>query len=528
MTLAAADTAYTAGPLGYLAFCTSAREILRVVFAEEFGFWISNNGDWHASPFFPSEDDPAPAPWPADAIQTVCAAVAESCRPSIAPLNSGRCLLGIPVQDHGTMHAVAVREFSGDAPDLLLRLAEAFLREWSERAEAAQRHAENEALVEQVTQDFEELVFLRSVACYLDISENNAGLASIAEPLLLPLNDSVRALSLDLYETSDIDSPAVHVGKEELAPGVARRLIEQFGPAAQQQPVIQNALHQTADGADFPGVRQFLLVSVQSVSHSLGWLLAVNHETPFDPDELRWKLGRHEFGTHEASLLETAAGIFAAQAGNVELLREKEDMLVRVVRAMVSAIEAKDRYTHGHSERVALYSRCIARQLGYNDKHAERIYFSGLVHDLGKIGISDAVLNKPGRLTDEEYDEIKRHPDEGWSILHNIEQLAYVLPGMLQHHERYDGKGYPDGLKGDEISLDARIIAVADAYDAMTSNRPYRDGMPVAKADQTLREGAGTQWDADVVEGFFNVYDKITKIREYYRQQYKAARKPQT
>ena len=140
------------------------------------------------------------------------------------------------------------------------------------------------------------------------------------------------------------------------------------------------------------------------------------------------------------------------------------------------------------------------------------------MHDVGKIGVSDATLKKPGRLTPEEFAEIKRHPDEGWSILRDLSQLRYVLPGVLYHHEQYDGRGYPDGLAGEAIPLDGRLLAVADAYDAMTSDRPYRRGMPVARAEEILRAGAGAQWDPRIIATFFAIRDDIQRIQFGYER----------
>ena len=143
-----------------------------------------------------------------------------------------------------------------------------------------------------------------------------------------------------------------------------------------------------------------------------------------------------------------------------------------MVRSLVSALDAKDEYTCGHSERVALYGKILAEQAGYTEEERDRLYLTGLLHDVGKIGVSDAVLKKADKLTDEEFAEIKRHPDEGWAILQDLKQLQYVLPGVLFHHERVDGAGYPDGLAGTEIPKDGRLLAIVDAYDAMTSDRP--------------------------------------------------------
>ena len=265
-----------------------------------------------------------------------------------------------------------------------------------------------------------------------------------------------------------------------------------------------------------------------SSRRTLGFFVAINR-TSLGLLEIEARLQDQslmEFGTAEATLLGSAGSILAAHAHNLALLKQKESLLTSVIRAMVSAIEAKDQYTRGHSDRVALYGRALAEQLGLSDNYQEKIYLSGLLHDVGKIGVSDATLRKPGKLTDEEFEEIKKHPDEGWAILNDIEQVRDILPGVLYHHERIDGRGYPDGLRGLDIPLDGRILAVADAYDAMTSDRPYRQGMPVEKADSILREGAGTQWDAAIIDAFFEAKDEINRITQEYEMPNKPRRHP--
>ena len=171
-----------------------------------------------------------------------------------------------------------------------------------------------------------------------------------------------------------------------------------------------------------------------------------------------------------------------------------------VVQTLAQAIDAKDNYTNGHSSRVAAYTKEIARRAGYSEKEQNEIYMMGLLHDVGKIGVPDAVINKPGKLTDEEYDEIRKHPLIGARILGNIRDMPSLAEGARWHHERYDGHGYPDGLKGDSIPEKARIIAVADAYDAMTSNRSYRSRMDQTKVREELERGKGAQFDPRFAE----------------------------
>ncbi len=190
-----------------------------------------------------------------------------------------------------------------------------------------------------------------------------------------------------------------------------------------------------------------------------------------------------------------------AQAKNREIESFKEAqhkeriMFEQTAEALANAIDAKDRYTRGHSARVAMYSRLIAEKAGLPEDACEKVYFEALLHDVGKIGVHDDILNKEGRLTDEEFRQIKLHPVFGSQILSSIQQSPYLSLGAHYHHERYDGTGYPDGLAGEAIPESARIISVADAYDAMTSSRSYRSPISPEKVRQELTEGIGKQFD---------------------------------
>ncbi len=161
---------------------------------------------------------------------------------------------------------------------------------------------------------------------------------------------------------------------------------------------------------------------------------------------------------------------------------------------------------------MARLAVCLARQVGVKKEDLNTIYLSGLLHDIGKIGIDDNVLRKPGPLTPAELEHIKTHPDLGCRILDGVKQLDQVMPVVRHHHEAWNGAGYPAGLKGEETPLLARIVAVADSIDAMSSDRPYRKGIPDEKLDSILREGAGRQWDPKIVEAVFKVRDEIRVI----------------
>ncbi len=210
------------------------------------------------------------------------------------------------------------------------------------------------------------------------------------------------------------------------------------------------------------------------------------------------------------------------QAVELDYAKERqkgaERLFEQTATALVNAIDAKDEYSRGHSVRVAEYSEKIAKQLGKNDEECREIYYAALLHDVGKIGIPDSILSKKGRLTDEEYSEIKRHSLLGKQILSGISEYPHLSIGANFHHERYDGKGYPDRLKGNDIPEIARIISVADAYDAMSSNRSYRDAMPQANVREEIVKWSGTQFDPDIA----NVMQHLIDIDSEYQMKERA------
>jgi HD-GYP domain-containing protein (c-di-GMP phosphodiesterase class II) len=189
-----------------------------------------------------------------------------------------------------------------------------------------------------------------------------------------------------------------------------------------------------------------------------------------------------------------------------------KDSLFGLVRCLTAAIDAKDPYTWGHSERVARMAVRLGKQMGMPGAALSDLYLAGLLHDIGKIGIRDSVLQKPGKLTDEEFAHIQEHPTIGDRLVSNIKTLQHLRPGVRNHHERYDGKGYPDGLANDAIPLQARVLAVADACDAMMSARPYRPAMPPERIDAIMTGGAGTQWDPRIIEHFVSCRHDLYSI----------------
>jgi HD-GYP domain-containing protein (c-di-GMP phosphodiesterase class II) len=172
------------------------------------------------------------------------------------------------------------------------------------------------------------------------------------------------------------------------------------------------------------------------------------------------------------------------------------------MRAFVSSLEAKDAYTRGHSERVADYSRVLAQSCGLDRRDLDMVMFGAMLHDIGKIGVAEGILNKPGPLTPDEWRIVRAHPEMGARIVNHIEYLGPAVAHILHHHERIDGRGYPHGLTGDDIELGTRVVTVCDSFDAMTTHRPYRRALDVRQAIKLLKQHAGRQFDTQIVDAF--------------------------
>jgi len=201
-------------------------------------------------------------------------------------------------------------------------------------------------------------------------------------------------------------------------------------------------------------------------------------------------------------LLHILVDFFSLSLENIYLLDDLKSAYFYTIKAIANSIEARDPYTKGHSERVARFSKAIAEEFNWDKNEIELIDWGGVLHDVGKIGIRDSILNKPGKFTDDEYNEIKLHPLIGTQIVKDISFLEPIIPYVLEHHERFDGKGYPGGMAGKNISIKGRLLAVADAFDAMTSDRPYRKGLKPEDALKEILRNGGTQFDPEVVRAF--------------------------
>ncbi len=290
--------------------------------------------------------------------------------------------------------------------------------------------------------------------------------------------------------------PMECVGDYPVGPEWCRKFADNF---FNDNPAVESSLVQSLlTPKTTEAVRGPASVAMAQVSRSKSiWIVALS----FDPQRL--------FAQTDAKVLSLARRMLLSQRQHAKTFGKLKDALFGLISSLTAAIDAKDPYTCGHSERVARIAVRISQQMGMPASFLSDIYLAGLLHDIGKIGIEDCVLRKPTRLTEEEFIHIQEHPVTGDRIVSSIKQFEHLRPGVRSHHERYDGKGYPDGLAGEDIPLLARILAVADSCDAMMSSRPYRGALPTWQIDQVMKNGAGAQWDQKVVEAFMACHEEL-------------------
>ena len=429
--------------------------------------------------------------------------------PQVEALADGRLLLRIGWQRKnerfialGTFPSATVNPNNGWTPQTLHRAAVlAVAREVSQQSCTALER-EIQQVSKNLTSTYEEISLLHGLTRRLQLSNSQRELSDLAldwlsdclpaEAIFIHYQPQVESNEGESVEAEHIQPLFLSVGNCTLDLSERQRFAELLDP---HNDYVRG--DGEVDGVRFKGVRQYLAVPLRERGKCLGWLVAINNKE------------NDSFSSIEGSLLRSVSTILGIHFANREHYEEQTNLVAEVVRALASAIDAKDPYTRGHSDRVANISVVLARTLGADDETLRTLYIGGLLHDIGKIGVDDEVLRKDGKLTDEEFDQIKQHPELGYQILADLKPLKDVLPIVLHHHERWDGHGYPDQIGGEDIEFLARIAAVADSFDAMTSDRPYRKGMPVEKVEQILREGAGSQWDPQVIEAFFQARDEI-------------------
>ena len=221
---------------------------------------------------------------------------------------------------------------------------------------------------------------------------------------------------------------------------------------------------------------------------------------PFEPEQL-------------CMIVENGIKKFELSSSKTQILIDLSELFYKTIKSISYALDAKDEYTHGHSMRVTLYSLALAKSLKLPEDLLEEIETTGLLHDIGKIAIPEKILLKPGKLTDEEYAVIKTHPELGEHLVNGIGKLKLISNWLKYHHERFDGKGYPEGLVGEQIPISSRIIAIADTYDAMTSSRSYRPALSHEEAISEVKRCSGTQFDPALAELFISIRDEIDLIK---------------
>jgi len=257
---------------------------------------------------------------------------------------------------------------------------------------------------------------------------------------------------------------------------------------------------------DILGERTYVLVKAREIYDNQWFVLYVVAVPMLAVIWFTWYVIRRR----TQRMLERQERELERQEHELELARQQIQMGNETIIAIAKAVDAKDERTSQHSLRVSQYSVLIARELGFDDEECENLRRAALMHDIGKIGIPDNILNKPARLTDDEYAIMKSHVTRGAEILHEFTLIKHVVEGARYHHERYDGRGYPDGLKGEDIPLYGRIIGVADAFDAMTANRVYRKQMDFGYVLNEMRKGRGTQFDPQIVDIMLRLVDDGT------------------
>ncbi|HEV8292670.1 MAG TPA: HD-GYP domain-containing protein, partial [Tepidisphaeraceae bacterium] len=356
-----------------------------------------------------------------------------------------------------------------------------FVTMLSDRLKINGLEEELNSLSTQLANTYEELTLIDQISGGMRVNRSSGDFFRQACLELMQVI-SVRGMGVVLSNEKIKQDPVLY-GELSLPPGQVQRLAEQLlGTLSQKSSTLRlspegkNCLLINDLKADknykwlAEHAQQLLAVPLQRREQILGCLFALD------------KANGTEFDSVDSKLVTSISNESAIYLENAILFGDVHGLMMGLLHSLTSAVDAKDAYTCGHSERVALLSRHLAGLAGRPDSEIERIYMAGLLHDVGKIGVPESVLQKTGKLTPEEFDQMKKHPEIGARILADVKQVEDIIPGVLYHHERYDGKGYPTGLAGKNIPLMGRIICLADCFDAMTSNRTYRKALPLEVA----------------------------------------------
>jgi len=443
-----------------------------------------------------------------DAAGNAVVAVATFLTRSVKPdedLSAQAELLGIRPRDALSW----ARRQTPWSAEVLKHISDFVLEGAQAKRRSKQLQQEADSLSTQIASTYDEISLLYRLTQNLKLSQSNEDLGRIALEWMKEVIPAA-GLVLQLAPGSGGTASLAHVAGSQpmlLSCGECpinsvqfTALIARLGANPQRQPIVINRSTTAQPDWPCPEIRQMIAVALVEGEHVFGWLAALNHRQG------------GEFGNIDASLLSSVAAIFGIHGGNLDLYRKRSELLVEIIHALTAAVDAKDPYTCGHSDRVARVAVRLAEELGCDAETVDSLYLAGLLHDIGKIGIDDSILRKVGTLSDDEYEHIKAHVNIGHRMLNDLVKLEDVLPVVLHHHESWDGAGYPSHLDAQQIPLSARIVAVADAFDAMSSDRPYRKAMPDETVDRILETGAGQQWDPEVVKAFFRAREDIRRI----------------
>jgi putative nucleotidyltransferase with HDIG domain len=448
--------------------------------------------------------------------------VLERGEPSRSTSSLGCCLLGLPIYDRRRLVGVMVvgyptremlddehlarvcsrvgldleiirrvaphacRHSSAEAP----HMAQVFQTLIHDRLEAQKLHAGVNSLSNNLADIYEELSLLYHISGSMRVSQKpREFLQDICDHLLEVMDlEIASAVVYDIRTEMDEDI-IVQAGSGKIRGEQIRLLAAaHIAPhiAGDNTLLVNNDFGSTCHTDWARRIQSFLAVPLMIDTQSIGVLVGINKQS-----------GR--FNSFDAKLMGSIANQASIFLANSRMYAELKDLLMGVLHSLTEAIDAKDPYTCGHSRRVASISRRLAEASGFEPERVQHIYLAGLLHDIGKIGVAEQILCKDGRLSEEEYDVIKRHPAIGAKILRRIRNLEPIIAGVLTHHERFDGRGYPKGLKGMEIPIEGRIICLADSWDAMTSQRTYRKALNLQRAREEITRCSGTQFDPNLV-----------------------------
>jgi len=379
---------------------------------------------------------------------------------------------------------------------------------------AAETEKQIEMVSNELAQTYEELVLLHKLSINMKITEPDANFLQMACDSLSDIV-SVEGMAILLEKTIESEKQLVLSAglglidvNEQMAGILKNRLVEEINSG---QEALLDSEVDSPFKYDWPkNIKSIIAVpfwgkgktgahfaeEAQNGNSIIGLMVAIN------------RIDKPDFDSTDVKLFNSVANGCAIFIDNGRLFKDLEELFIGSLKALTSSIDAKDQYTRGHSERVAFISRWVAERMGGEEplkgEEIHKIYLAGLLHDIGKMGIDESVLRKKGKLTEGELNDMRKHPSIGAGILSEIKQMRDIVPAVLCHHERPDGKGYPNGLVGEQIPLVGKIVGLADSFDAMTSKRTYRDAMTVEEARAEIEKGLGTQFDEKVGRVFNN------------------------